>query len=260
MSAAKGSYFTSVLFLIAGVAFLVYSDAATAQVNTPYTKDDCVKCHAKPVNDIASAGGKHKNVPCVGCHLGHPPEVEKPIALCNRCHKETRRDHFELQNCLGCHSNPHTPLTISFDDRGCLNCHILQTEKLREGKSRHSSLECSSCHSVHRMIPECSQCHTPHSEKVVAGCEKCHDAHMPKAVTYAPDIPSKDCGSCHQKAAELLSAGNSKHKSFECAFCHQEKHRMIPACQDCHGSPHPAGIMKKFSACGDCHNIAHDLL
>ncbi|MGC1455696.1 MAG: cytochrome C, partial [Nitrospirota bacterium] len=32
-----------------------------------------------------------------------------------------------------------------------------------------------------------------------------------------------------------------------------------PVCQDCHGSPHPAGIMAKFPKCGECHNIAHDL-
>lgn len=262
MKAAKFGHLTVILFLIAGcAAFLVYSGTAPAQMNTTYEKDDCVKCHANAVSDIASAGGKHRNVPCVGCHLGHPPEVEKPIAQCNKCHHKTRKAHFELQGCLGCHKNPHTPLNISFEGKdACLTCHGLQTEQLRENKSRHSSLECSTCHSVHRMIPECSQCHSPHSDKVVAGCEKCHDAHMPRAVTYAPDIPSKDCGFCHKKPAELLGSGNSKHKSFECAFCHQDKHRIVPACQDCHGSPHPAGIMKKFPVCGECHNIAHDLI
>ena len=34
---------------------------------------------------------------------------------------------------------------------------------------------------------------------------------------------------------------------------------MVPKCQDCHSSPHPAGIMSKFPKCGDCHKIAHDL-
>jgi len=82
---------------------------------------------------------------------------------------------------------------------------------------------------------------------------------MPKAVTYAADIPSKDCSSCHRKAFDLLSTSDSKHKAFSCAFCHQEKHKMVPNCQDCHGSPHPAGIMVKFEKCGECHNIAHAL-
>jgi hypothetical protein len=34
---------------------------------------------------------------------------------------------------------------------------------------------------------------------------------------------------------------------------------MMPKCQDCHGVPHPAGIMAKFPVCGECHKIAHDL-
>jgi hypothetical protein len=33
----------------------------------------------------------------------------------------------------------------------------------------------------------------------------------------------------------------------------------VPKCQDCHGTPHPAGMMAKFGKCGDCHGIAHDI-
>ena len=44
-----------------------------------------------------------------------------------------------------------------------------------------------------------------------------------------------------------------------CAFCHKEKHKTVPKCQDCHGTPHPAGMMAKFGKCGDCHGIAHDI-
>ncbi len=82
---------------------------------------------------------------------------------------------------------------------------------------------------------------------------------MPKAVTYAADITSKNCAACHGKAFDLLSSSATKHKTFACAFCHQAKHKMTPKCQDCHGVPHPAGIMAKFPKCSDCHNIAHDL-
>jgi predicted CXXCH cytochrome family protein len=93
----------------------------------------------------------------------------------------------------------------------------------------------------------------------VADCKKCHKAHMPKLVTYAADTPSENCYLCHKKALDLLGASETKHKPLTCAFCHQERHKMIPNCQDCHVSPHAAGIMEKFPKCGDCHNIAHDL-
>jgi hypothetical protein len=82
---------------------------------------------------------------------------------------------------------------------------------------------------------------------------------MPKVVTYAADIQSKYCSSCHKKVYDILIAGGSRHKTFTCAFCHRERHKMIPDCRDCHGSPHPAGMMTKFRKCGECHNVAHDL-
>ena len=250
-----------VLSLIAGISvFLAYSDAATALAITTLTKEDCVKCHEGPPADIATAGGKHRYVPCLGCHVGHPPTVKKPIPQCSKCHLKTRKVHYELKNCLSCHKNPHTPLIISLSGTDtCMTCHTRQIAQLKENKSKHSALTCSTCHSVHRQIPQCTQCHKPHADMAVTGCNKCHKAHMPKAVTYADDIPSKDCATCHKNAFNLLNSSMAKHKTLECAFCHKAKHRMLPKCQDCHGTPHPAAMLAKFTKCGECHSIAHNL-
>jgi len=263
----RSSSIMASLFLIMCISVLLaYSGPATAQTNVAQTKaalsnDDCLKCHDGPPADIAAAGGKHKDVGCTGCHVGHPPKVKKPIPQCSECHMG--KAHFEIKGCLNCHKNPHTPLKISFTGKVtdvCITCHTQQIAQLRDNKSKHSAFDCSFCHSVHRQIPQCTQCHKPHSaEMVVADCKKCHKAHMPKQVTYASDTPSKDCGICHKKALDLLSSSKAKHSALACAFCHQEKHKTIPKCQDCHGSPHAAGIMRKFQKCGECHNIAHDL-
>jgi len=262
MKAMKCGSLMVVLFLVIGISMLLGRQGITlAQEQPAITKEDCVKCHPDQLADIAAAGGKHKGVGCFGCHAGHPPAVKKNIPLCSQCHMG--KAHFDLTGCLKCHTNPHTPLNISFAGNitdACLTCHTKQIAQLRGNKSRHSALSCSTCHSVHRKVPQCTQCHTPHSAEMVAtDCRKCHKAHMPKAVTYAADIPSKDCSACHKKAFDLLSASETRHKTFECAFCHQAKHKMVPNCQDCHGSPHPAGIMAKFPKCGECHNVAHAL-
>jgi hypothetical protein len=262
VSGKRSLVVAAVLAVLIGVV-LLYSGTVPAETNTAstLTNEDCSKCHSSPPADLAAAGGKHKDVGCTGCHVGHPPTVKKPIPQCSECHMG--KPHFELKGCLGCHKNPHTPLKISFAGNvtdACVTCHTQQISQLKEHKSKHSALACSFCHSVHRQVPQCTQCHKPHSaEMVVADCKKCHKAHMPKDVAYSSDVPSKDCGSCHSKALELLSASKTKHSAFACAFCHQEKHRMVPKCQDCHGTPHPAGIMRKFPRCGECHNIAHDL-
>lgn len=259
MKALKNSGLIVVLFLIP--LLLICSNIATAQTKSVLTDDDCIKCHEAPPADLASSGGKHKDVGCLGCHNGHPPEVKKPIPMCSDCHMG--KSHFELKGCLTCHKNPHTPLKISFGGNvtdACLTCHTQQIAQLREHKSKHTALNCSTCHSVHRKVPQCTQCHKPHSaEMVVADCKECHKAHMPRVVTYADETPSKDCGACHKKVLDMLSASNAKHKQFVCAYCHKEKHKTIPNCQDCHGVPHPEGILVKFPKCGECHKIAHDL-
>ncbi len=232
-----------------------------AQTNPALTNEDCVKCHAAPSANLAASGGKHRDVGCEGCHVGHPPAVKKPIPQCSDCH--TGKAHYELKGCLTCHTNPHTPMNISFSGNitdACLTCHTPQIEQLRNNKSKHTSLDCSTCHDVHRKIPQCTQCHEPHSAEMTADdCKKCHKPHMPTVVTYAADIPSRDCGACHGQVVILLSASKAKHRTLACAFCHQQKHKMVPNCQDCHGSPHPAGMMARFPKCGTCHNIAHDL-
>jgi len=246
-------------FVLLGIAGNTWSQApAAAPTLTP---NDCIKCHSGPPSDISTNGAGHKKVTCMDCHAGHRPASKNNIPQCNQCHMG--KPHYELKGCLSCHRNPHTPLVITFAGNltePCLTCHTQQIGQLKEHKSKHTALTCTNCHGVHRKKPECTQCHKPHSAEMTSGdCRSCHKAHMPKNVMYASDIPSKSCGACHKTAFDLLTASEAKHKSFACAFCHQERHKMVPKCQDCHGSPHPAGIMAKFSKCGDCHNIAHNL-
>lgn len=253
-----------VVFLILGVSLLLGSGSdgwAQKPAAPALTSGDCVKCHAGPPADIADSGAGHKKITCQDCHAGHRPSSKNNIPECNQCHMG--KSHYELKGCLGCHKNPHTPLKIAFGSNvtdPCLTCHTQQIAQLRENKSKHTALFCSTCHNVHGYKPECLQCHKPHSqEQAAADCKRCHKAHMPKNVMYASDIPNKQCAACHSKAYDLLVGSNAKHKTFACAFCHQQKHKTVPQCQDCHGVPHPAGMMAKFTACGECHNIAHDL-
>jgi hypothetical protein len=222
----------------------------------------CLDCHAAQVNEIKAGGGRHRSVPCAGCHLGGHRTAAPQLQKCSRCHPQTKRAHFRLENCRGCHKNPHTPLNISFADikGACVDCHAEQVAQLRDNKSRHSAIACSSCHDVHRKVPQCTRCHKPHRAEMAASeCRKCHKAHMPNLVAYADDIPSGDCAACHEKAFALLAAGKTKHEGLTCAFCHRQKHGMVPSCQGCHGSPHSEGIMAKFPQCDSCHKIAHDL-
>ena len=237
--------------------------AAAPVVQAPkLLNDDCFKCHSKAPADIAAAGSKHKTaIGCQDCHNGHPPTTRKIIPLCSQCHEG--KPHYKLAACNSCHSNPHTPLNIKFGTNvtdACVTCHAGQIVKLRDNKSKHTALFCSTCHNTHGKIPECTQCHKGHSkEQTNADCKKCHQAHMPKNVAYDDKTPSKDCAGCHKKAYDLLAASKFKHQKLSCAACHQAKHKMVPQCQSCHGTPHPASMLAQFPKCGTCHSIAHDL-
>jgi len=249
-----------VLFL-AQVIVLTY--AATAGAAQPtLNSGDCVKCHPAQPAQINDKGARHKTITCQDCHASHRPVSKNNIPVCNQCHKD--KPHFQTPGCLTCHTNPHTPLVISFGKNltePCLTCHTPQIKQLRENKSKHTALYCSTCHAeVHRRIPACTQCHKPHSAEVTAAdCLKCHKPHMPKDVTYAADTDNKLCAACHKNPYNLLKASKALHSTFTCAFCHQDKHKTVPKCKDCHGEKHPQGIMAKFPRCGDCHGIAHDL-
>ena len=226
------------------------------------SNDDCVKCHTQPPADIAANGGAHKTeVTCMECQEGHPPTVRDNVPACSSCH--SGKAHYELQNCLSCHNNPHTPLILHLakDITGpCLTCHQEQGVLLQENKSFHSSMACTACHQEHAKIPPCVSCHEPHSETMVqADCSQCHQAHKPLAVVYNDSTPSESCGSCHDEALSQLNASKTKHQALLCAACHKDTHKMVPSCQSCHDVPHSAGMMKKFPTCGECHNTAHDL-
>ena len=153
MKAVKSSSSMVSLFLVLGFAVVLFcagSASADTAVQAALANDDCAKCHSGPPADLAAAGGKHKEVGCTGCHTGHRPAVKNNIPQCNQCH--TGKPHFELKGCLGCHKNPHTPRKISFAGNvtdACLTCHTQQIAQLREHKSKHSALYCSTCHNVH---------------------------------------------------------------------------------------------------------------
>jgi len=251
-------YSLLVILVLFGLTGVVFSQSKAVPT---LSESDCVKCHTPQPADIAAAGGAHQGLGCMGCHAGHRPSSKNNIPVCSQCH--SGKPHFDLKDCLGCHKNPHTPKKITFGGtvtNPCVTCHTQQIAQLKEHKSKHSALYCSTCHSVHREKPECTQCHKPHSSGMTASdCRTCHQAHMPTAVAYGADVPSASCGACHQKALGLLNASTAKHSKLACAFCHPEKHKYVPKCEDCHGQPHPAGIHAKFPKCGDCHGIAHSI-
>ena len=250
-------YFCIIVLSLFGHSFVAVGEEKN---KATVGETDCSKCHEGIVFLLNLKGEAHKPL-CLECHQGHPPADVDIIPSCNRCH--SGEDHFTITGCLRCHTNPHSPLEIKFSRNitdACLSCHTSQFEELQSNPSIHTKLACTACHHFHGQLQPCRNCHLPHSDTMDDdSCAICHKAHNPLDVNYGENIVSEDCGSCHVEVYKSMVSNVSKHKNVTCISCHSEKHGTIPACEKCHGRPHPEEILAKFSRCGECHGIAHNL-
>jgi len=223
---------------------------------------DCVKCHQKEPATIADKGGLHQTaVTCLDCHLEHGPWGTKTIPECSMCHEG--KSHFELPNCLSCHSDPHNPLGLQLAGdlvAPCLTCHEEQGKEFKDYASKHALQSCTFCHDVHGRIPDCSECHQPHAPgQVMADCLSCHPVHHPRQIEPAITTQRSFCVACHEEIGALMEKTTTRHQSFTCAYCHRGQHPSVPQCQGCHGEPHAAAMHQKMPNCLDCHIDAHNL-
>lgn len=222
----------------------------------------CKLCHPKEVEDIDAKGMAHKtDIDCSDCHVGHKPKSFENIPRCSQCHQGTA--HYDQQQCLNCHRNPHQPLEIKLPKKAqeeCLTCHEAQGVELQQYPSYHSTLVCTDCHSEHGFLPECMSCHKSHAEVMVEqSCQDCHAPHKPLELAYDIHVKTTFCVPCHPEANELLQTAQNSHSQLSCAECHINRHGFIPACEDCHGKPHTDALHNKFPGCRGCHNTAHNL-
>ena len=261
----KGSCLGTLGVFIAILMAVVFLGGTPGWAGEKLTNSDCIKCHPAVVKKNMENGAKHRTeVACKDCHRGHPPMVpkEKIIPKCSQCHQG--KPHYKLQNCLGCHTDPHTPLNITFAGditKPCLTCHAAQGKELQAHPSAHTKLACTECHDVHKKIPNCLDCHDAHVEgQKMKDCLACHPAHSPLVITYGPDVPNVYCGACHGEVAKQLQANKTKHHQLACVYCHKNQHGIVPQCTTCHGTPHSKEILSKFPKCTTCHVGAHNLV
>ena len=224
-----------------------------------HAQGECAPCHA--VEGFAptlfgvpqhshtrfALEGRHRAVPCSGCHPGPAPRLDwKNPKL----------------NCADCHANPHGhQFDAEMAQGGCAHCH--NVEGWGQVKVDHSIFPLLGAHAR----AACSACHDPTPEDKLAGkgaswrglpheCEGCHaDEHGGQFRS----APAKGCNSCHDNDAFQLPNFDhatmtgwpleGKHVGLECDKCHKQERRKdgvmsvryrlgYHACRDCHADPH----------------------
>ena len=232
----------------------------------PLTVNQCGQCHPGTFGSLKNAGGKHQ-FDCQKCHTtfhAYNPKKGGWDALmpkCASCHTEPHGK--TITDCSSCHVNAHAPKKIPMEAaliNACPTCHTSPREQLTKFPSKHTKVSCQKCHSTHGYKPSCFACHKPHHEgQELPTCLKCHPVHKPLQITYEKDVPAVTCGSCHQKVYSTWQKTPSKHGKVNCATCHHSKHRNIPKCGECHGTPHTKEFHVRFPNCLSCHLDVHDL-
>ena len=249
------------IFLTLSILMALVSAAAANRLQI----DDCGKCHAFQLKIVAQDGGEHATaVECLDCHPQHSPKKENMIPDCAMCHVE--QPHYQIGNCLHCHTDPHRPLASLRDPlkptrKECLSCHSEVGQQMEAAPSRHAKIFCNRCHSKHKEIPGCLDCHEPHSSgQVGEDCLKCHPAHQPLKIAPTGYIPATLCRPCHSNQVNALAETNTNHAGINCIYCHKGQHPSLASCQDCHGLPHTQSIHSQFRDCLECHGDAHRLI
>ncbi len=138
----------------------------------------CGVCHKTEGTEFAKFSSMHNSGPnCQGCHA----EVHGTIPSCLDCH-EPHVEKQEYKDCLVCHS-PHSASNIKqypedVPNTACSACHDTVYNNLQANVTRHSELQCATCHAAHGEIPSCQDCHgEPHDamlHKKFANCLECH--------------------------------------------------------------------------------------
>jgi hypothetical protein len=150
----------------------------------------CTGCHSDPAKNMSTRGGKHNTMGCEDCHVGHPPEVKKPVPPCTQCHSSHSPDMTEAA-CSKCHK-AHTASVVAYaynlSPTYCALCHEKAAGTLAASRSRHTVLGCALCH--------------PEKHKATVDCGHCHGAPHPSHVMKKIGM----CAGCHNTAHDLHSA------------------------------------------------------
>jgi hypothetical protein len=138
----------------------------------------CAVCHEAVGTEFAAHPSKHNTqVDCQGCHSG----VHGNIPSCLDCH-EPHLPTQQYRDCLVCHA-PHSATNIrkypeDIPNTSCAACHDSVHTLLQTNVTKHSELQCATCHVSHGQIPKCQDCHgEPHGQGLhqrFAACVDCH--------------------------------------------------------------------------------------
>jgi hypothetical protein len=252
------------------------------------------QCHASAdtLTAFHRGLGKHAIDECGACHQAHSWKVKG--ASCQACHQTINQDRPRARRA----ASARTPTSIRHisarRSRTRSTVHLAswlprrnatqtpgaapnarQTRDTTFRHSRHTSVSCTTCHSVNSTHggltfsrPQgCASCH--HSPRQRAACTKCHDPaklsdrSMPAifAITARHEAVTRELPFAHTQHGAIECArchanGVTRPVTITCAGCHASHHRPEADCAGCHPTARTGHDRLSHAGCAGCHTDA----
>ncbi|MFQ6604691.1 MAG: cytochrome c3 family protein [Fidelibacterota bacterium] len=234
---------------------LLFLFTGTGYSDLDLEKDACISCHSEidedldvPVLPNYSADiHVEKGLGCSDCHGGNPNawDDEDSAMWDNESFLQDMSKADEIAMCGKCHSDPAFMRQYTMNlktDQEAQYWTSHHGESLKDGNENVAT--CTSCHSVHGILP----------------------VDDPRSTVYDLNIP-ETCGTCHSDETIMAGSGfptdqlDEYKKSVHGNALLENQDIGAPACNDCHGNhgAQPPDVEHISDVCGSCHYNNMDL-
>jgi DmsE family decaheme c-type cytochrome len=240
---AIGAAILSVLF------FYSILSAKPTFVQTNQGSDTCAECH-----DVLAAA------------FHYTPHAEK---ACTSCHDNPQK---HLEEGGGPNIFAFGPEILAPEkSEKCLACHFQTKARFFASPHGKSSMDCTSCHSIHAAgtspyllktspLKNCLTCHQDiyaqfqlnerhRLQEGILDCTTCHNPHEPASIRRLGGFKQEKCLKCHTDKGGPFLYEHGASRIEGCTACHEV-----------HGSPNRHMLVQQSIAdlCFSCHGLVPD--
>ena len=218
----------------------------------PATQDEmsadvCIECHDAIGHDVKAQ--PHAGNDCTACHGDVETHLEEGGGPNIFSYGEKESAHDKSAQCLNCHtkttgryfSSPHGKSSMD-----CTSCHTIHTAMVRPALLKTSATKnCATCHQDVFAQFQLNERHR--LQEGILDCASCHDPHAPSSMMRLGGFKQESCLKCHtDKGGPFLH----EHGASRIEGCR--------ACHEVHGSPnrHMLTHQSVSDLCFSCHVMA----
>jgi len=237
------------IVLLAVLLLYPFLTAKTADFQETVESESCAECHDELAQAILSQ--PHAENVCTACHGDPTKHLEEGGGPNIFAYGTKEMAHAKSDTCLVCHTgtmaryyaSPHAKSSLD-----CTSCHTIHSGGTRPALLRTSALKnCSTCHQDTFAQFQLNERHR--LQEGILDCTTCHDPHEPSTRQQLGGFKHETCLTCHTDKGGPFLHEHGASRIEGCTSCHEV-----------HGSPNQHMLTHQSVAdlCFSCHGVAPD--